>query len=1175
MLGQRREFAVVDVETTGFSKNDRVIEIGIVVLDHSFKVINEYETLIDPERDLGATHVHRITPQMISMAPRFDDVAQAIAGMIDGRILVAHNLSFDQRFLKQEFERLNASFAAGSGICTYKITKFKLPEACSAYEVPLPDHHRALADSRACADLLRQLKPNIDSYATTIEGVVTDPPLRSHRRCATQGVAPMERMYCRSQRNNHQGAIGEYHNLLDWTLDNLDLDSSKQAKLNHLARELELSEEQIAKAHKQHFQSLALDAKRNGVITKADRKQLAGVAKSLGVSARHVPKPTVGDIGDENLPVGASVCFTGSFVDGDGHKVSKADLSGLAIDRGLVVVESVTKSECDAVVAVDVSSSSGKAKRARELGKPVISSARFLQLMQSRAVPKNPTLSDSASANAASSDFTQVRPSASISKPNPRRPPNRSLATESTRFKIRQPPQQHSPSDLRTPAPKSFVKTNFPRDSVVFFGKGKEVQLGKAKLKNCFVYGSVGGSNGAADASLIDASLPLSKPNGSEVGNLPYWPSYLECTASQRYRYLQWLITGRRDPDVELGFVFIYFYGLERRVLIDQADFAPIANELIRLLLIYRSSNSFRRYATTLLWTTIYLAATKEKVAPKLLGNAIKITKKWTDESLGLCLGILQTLSYRLPIRLARVIAERDARTTSSVIVGRHHEEFQKLFKLKYLQQYEKGMVLVAAKRAKTVDYFPASGSLHRYSQQLSNLPKCPHVMGKPAQFKPLISIWNESIDSLKTFSRASRKSSGEMTTAVYEALPPEIRDQQHPELSAWLSVWKQNVDENGWPIVPVSDLASIKEFGTGDRLTKAECIQLLTTADVMGFAIEPDFRLTGEKYKRDEKVTLYCCEGPAFEDTTGYSAASILLRLGASIAEADGVIDPRELRYIGDQLHKMFDFSEVDSKRLESLQYLLLKSRSGNTAIGKTLARKLSRKHRQVVGEFLVGIAASDEEVCEAEIAALRIAYRTLEIDEEELDRLLLPYQPQNTGIDDPDSSAVQIDPAVIAQIMAETREVAELLRQAMTDDSEDPTSDDTDSDDTDKFETEIKDVVSTPGKSSEPIETEAASIVSVVTSAVVVTSNSDCPTADWTQLTSRFHPLLRSILSQNEWSVEDFQRLCSDHSVMQSGAIEVINEWSTEQFGDWLIEEADHFVINKHLLTETDHDS
>ncbi|MTB21924.1 MAG: hypothetical protein F2918_04160, partial [Actinobacteria bacterium] len=99
------EFVFLDTETTGFNKNDRIIEIACIVFSAG-AVIDEYTTLVNPNRDVGKTQIHGVRPSMISSAPMFSEIANDILRILQNRILVAHNLAFDSRMLKQEFAKL-------------------------------------------------------------------------------------------------------------------------------------------------------------------------------------------------------------------------------------------------------------------------------------------------------------------------------------------------------------------------------------------------------------------------------------------------------------------------------------------------------------------------------------------------------------------------------------------------------------------------------------------------------------------------------------------------------------------------------------------------------------------------------------------------------------------------------------------------------------------------------------------------------------------------------------------------------------------------------------------------------------------------------------------------------------------------------------------------------------
>jgi hypothetical protein len=74
------------------------------------------------------------------------------------------------------------------------------------------------------------------------------------------------------------------------------------------------------------------------------------------------------------------------------------------------------------------------------------------------------------------------------------------------------------------------------------------------------------------EPSLIDLRLPVSRTSPSTSPPLGYWPSYARLTPEARRCYLEWLAMGRRNPSIDIGYVFIFFYGLERRLLVDMAD---------------------------------------------------------------------------------------------------------------------------------------------------------------------------------------------------------------------------------------------------------------------------------------------------------------------------------------------------------------------------------------------------------------------------------------------------------------------------------------------------------------------------------------------------------------------------------------------------------------------------
>lgn len=67
----------------------------------------------------------------------------------------------------------------------------------------------------------------------------------------------------------------------------------------------------------------------------------------------------------------------------------------------------------------------------------------------------------------------------------------------------------------------------------------------------------------------IDPSLPVASRIRQDLQSMPYWPGYSDIGPQHRAIYLDWLADGRRRTDIDAGYMFLYFYGLERRFIAD------------------------------------------------------------------------------------------------------------------------------------------------------------------------------------------------------------------------------------------------------------------------------------------------------------------------------------------------------------------------------------------------------------------------------------------------------------------------------------------------------------------------------------------------------------------------------------------------------------------------------
>ncbi|TXR55516.1 exonuclease domain-containing protein [Quadrisphaera setariae] len=123
-------FAVLDLETTGFSpRTERIVEVAVVHVTPDGTSGAEWSTLVHPGRPtVGATHVHGIRPVDVREAPRFAEVVPALVEVLAGRVLVAHNAGFDVPFLRAELERAGVDMPEAPQLCTLAESRRHLPQ---------------------------------------------------------------------------------------------------------------------------------------------------------------------------------------------------------------------------------------------------------------------------------------------------------------------------------------------------------------------------------------------------------------------------------------------------------------------------------------------------------------------------------------------------------------------------------------------------------------------------------------------------------------------------------------------------------------------------------------------------------------------------------------------------------------------------------------------------------------------------------------------------------------------------------------------------------------------------------------------------------------------------------------------------------------------------------------
>lgn len=433
-------YAVLDVETTGLSpRQDRILEIAIVRLAADGRPIDEWNTRLDPQGPVGATHIHGITQSDVDGKPLFSSLAPTLAELLGSLPVVAHNASFDLAFLRGEFGRAGWDMPWISTFCTLGgsydyfpgLDRRRLSDCCWAAGVRHDQAHSALGDARATAALFGRYlahDPNLPARAG-LGGAVTWPlgpvreaaewiPRSGNQRpqrisAGLPSGPPLVRQLSSLTLTEvlDEGApVGSlvYLETLLSALEDGELSTDESERLTSLAEAYALSETELSETHVAFMLALAHRALDDGHVSRDERQELHQLASLIGVPADVVPgviaradaarsermsaglKPLPEDWqhGDP-LRVGDKVVFTG------GDEAQRLRLEQRAESLGVRVVGGVSRQT--SMLVTDGEFQGTKAAKAAELGTRIVHPDSF-ELLLIHLQPTLPTTRPTASA---------------------------------------------------------------------------------------------------------------------------------------------------------------------------------------------------------------------------------------------------------------------------------------------------------------------------------------------------------------------------------------------------------------------------------------------------------------------------------------------------------------------------------------------------------------------------------------------------------------------------------------------------------------------------------------------------------------------------------------------------------------------------------------------------------
>ena len=655
------------------------------------------------------------------------------------------------------------------------------------------------------------------------------------------------------------------------------------------------------------------------------------------------------------------------------------------------------------------------------------------------------------------------------------------------------------------------------------------------------------------EPALIDPALPVEDGYPDVDGQyMGYWPSYSEIPSDSRAAYLDWLAAGR-PAGAYIGYVFLFFYGIERRVVIDldRSDLGgDEAGELIaeveRLHGLYSDNNSFNSYAGEFLSVVNCL---RSDLDPRSM-EPPRDRRGWElPLELKLGLGSLVAAGDPVPAPWAlswlRLHPEISLRTPAV----RCEAEFDELFQLRYQQRHGTGIGIRRNKTTVSHAYQPASASFG--SQVTIRADDIPDVSRLKKPVRQLQEIAEEATQDLDSFSRWVGKHKERESLGAIAQLPKELaRKRQTEDLIDLKGRIEAAMMDSDIATLPVEHLVTGFPNQRAGSFTKKEATSFAQLLESQGIGVTPDIRFSKVNLMKHEHAAVFRLDMANAEPSDEYQAATVLLQLGAAVSAADGTISLDEEQALEAHLEDALQLSGADRTRLRAyLQWLLVEPPTLNRI--KSRLATLGDSDRQLLARFVITIAGADGHVSSDEIKVLSRIYKLLGLDTDQLHSdihemasapptrpvtVLQPDEPTGHRIPAPPDTdtaeVVELDREKIVAIMKDTRQVTEILTEIF----EDPTPPEPVEDDIDEDDVADAAAADIAGGLLDPAHSE----------------------------------LVQFLASRPRWPRSEFDAVSNKLGLLPSGAIETINDAAFEQCDEPLIEGDDPLDMNEYALKE-----
>lgn len=687
-----------------------------------------------------------------------------------------------------------------------------------------------------------------------------------------------------------------------------------------------------------------------------------------------------------------------------------------------------------------------------------------------------------------------------------------------------------------------------------WYGPGHQVSVGKYDISEGMVY--VGGhftrsvDGSTISSCLINPDLKI-QPSSPDIARdeMGYWPRYSDISPTARGAYLSWLSSGRKDPNANIGLVFLFFYGIERRLFAGLDDEKPdsdeveaLADEVRRLLSIYGDNHSFSRYAHQLL-NAVWLVFNRNEAMPADLD----ISEPNSEMVIQYLVATHSAEAKPIPANLALAWLHQHPDRRLRTAARRCQSEFAQLFKHLYTEKYHDGIVVKPNKRTLSLTYTVA-GSTYGSAHLSFSSDKLPDPFLLTGPFNKLQAIADTAADQLDAYSRYLGKKGSDSTSMDAMALLPPALIKQEPKLiqiqqklDALMS------DATHYSLISVKDLYSLIGQTAPAKLAKKEASSLAEMMEKLGYGIAPDMRYHNAKLDpQGSAVLFHKGHGIDFRPSAEFGLLEAILRLGALVSQIDGV-SPQEESLLQSVVQDNRNLNGIEKDSLAALLHWMLCTPQNTAGIKQKLS-VVGQDEREAISHILIAVAHADGHIDPSEVKQLEKLYTTLGLDKGQVTSDLHVYAANNAQSGEtgpvtiatktpelshsiptprPKHEGFQINEELLRLREQETHQVKSVLAEIFAEEDE-------------SLEAE-------PG-----------------------TQNEVATASAFEDLDETHRILFEKLITKESWDRESLHKLCDSLKLFLDGAMETINEWSYEHANAPLIDDGEPVYVDIELAKE-----